>query len=36
MYFLPAIMIVCLDVMVMSSVWTMTRTSALGRGMSAV
>ena len=35
MYFLAALVFVCVDVMVMSSAWAMTCTGALG-GMSAV
>ena len=35
MYLLAALVIVCVDVIVMSSVQTMTSTSALGGGMSA-
>ena len=36
MYFLPELVLVCVDVMVMSSVYAMTLTGALGGGMSAV
>ena len=36
MYFLAAFLLVCVDVMVMSSAYVMTRTGALGCGMSAV
>ena len=36
MYFLAALVLVCVDVMVMSSAQAMTRTGALGGGMSAV
>ena len=36
MYFLAALVLVCVDVRVMSSVYAMTCTSALGGGMSAV
>ena len=36
MYLLSALVLVCVDVMVMSSAWAMTWTGALGGGMSAV
>ena len=36
MYFLAALVIVCVDVMVMSSAQTMTRTGVLSGGISAV
>ena len=36
MYFLAALVIVCADVMVMPSAYTMACTGALGVGMSAV
>ena len=36
MYFLTALVLVCVDVMVMSSSYSMTCTGALGGGMSAV
>ena len=36
MYFLAALMLVCVDVMVMSSAQAITLTDALGGGMSAV
>ena len=36
MYFLAALVLVCVDVMVMSSAYAMTCTGALGGGMSAV
>ena len=36
MYSLAEVVLVCVDVMVMSSVYAMTWTGALGGGMSAV
>ena len=36
MYFLAVLVLVCVDVMVMSSVYTMTLTGALGGNKSAV
>ena len=36
MYFFTALVLVCVDVMLMSSAYAMTWTGALGGGMSAV
>ena len=36
MYFLAALVLVCVDVIVMSSAWAMTETGALGGGKSEV